>query len=74
MGAQLGYSEMYDWYRVTPFDVHKYGGSGLLHLYNNSCNEALQDIFPEHKWNISKPKREVVGGTSLHFHLVNYQR
>src|SRR4051812_24879003 len=41
LGNQLGYKEMDDWYKVTQEDIHKHGGSGLLHnYYHNSPAQA----------------------------------
>lgn len=44
---------MNDWYNLTKEDIDKFGGRGLLNEYfNSSPSQALQEIYPEHKWEL----------------------
>src|SRR5690242_14654714 len=52
---QLGYKSMDDWYKVTVEDIHKNGGSRLLHAYyNGSPSAALLNVYPEHTWELKR--------------------
>ena len=49
--AQLGYTCMDDWYKVTQDDIYLYGGAGLLnHWYKGTPWRALLNIYPQHHW------------------------
>lgn len=54
----LGYNCMDDWYNVTHSDIVKHRGGGLLLHYNNSPSSALQNIYPEHKWELERFKHK----------------
>eukprot|EP00026_Physarum_polycephalum_P004311 Phypoly_transcript_04329.p1 GENE.Phypoly_transcript_04329~~Phypoly_transcript_04329.p1 ORF type:complete len:614 (+),score=69.49 Phypoly_transcript_04329:131-1972(+) len=50
LGKSLGYSSMQDWYKAGVDDFLKNGGRGLLQCYNNSIQNCLEFVFPEHDW------------------------
>src|SRR5690348_16261120 len=55
LGVTLGYKNMEDWYNVTPEDISKAGGQGIIStFYNNSPGKALHILYPEHKWQLWK--------------------
>ena len=43
-----------DWYKVSTKEVRDRGGYRLMDLYSGSLMKALQLIYPQHKWDISK--------------------
>ena len=43
---------MDDWYNVTQEDIQKNGGIALLQQHSNSPSKALQNIYPEHDWEL----------------------
>jgi hypothetical protein len=49
LATQLNVKEMDDWYKVKRTDVIARKGSRLLSYYGSFAN-ALQSIYPEHKW------------------------
>lgn len=51
----LNHKSLDDWYTVTSKTLRSYGARGLLIDYTNLF-EALQQIYPEHNWNIFKYK------------------
>ena len=55
----MNYKSMDDWYNVTTERIHKNGGGGLLSTYyNNSPSSALQNIYPQHNWELEKFKKK----------------
>ena len=53
---QLEYRVMEDWYNVKKEDILKRGGGGLLNYYHSSLSVALQNVYPEHIWELQKFK------------------
>lgn len=52
---RLSFRSMENWYTIGAPVVIEFGGGGLLHdYYNNVYVAALQDIYPEHKFDLSK--------------------
>ena len=53
---------MDNWYNVTQKDIYMHGGSGILDpYYGGSPSKALQNIYPEHIWNLWKFKKSPTG-------------
>ena len=51
--VQLNYKSMCDWYHLTRETIYKHGGQGLLNTYyNSSPSQALQSVYPQHKWQL----------------------
>lgn len=51
LGLHLNLKTLDDFYRVNVEHVKGFGGSALLEtLYNNSLIEALESVYPAHKW------------------------
>ena len=55
IGKQLGVEKYDDWYHIHYNQIASYGGSAILNRYS-SLFDALENIFPEFDWNISKRK------------------
>jgi hypothetical protein len=49
---------MEDWYEVTTEDIRKNGGAAVLFYYNGSPSSALQSVYPEHFWDLTKFKNK----------------
>lgn len=57
--THLGYKQMEDWYNITQLDIIKNGGVGVLdYYYNGSPSAALQNVFPEHQWDLNNFKNK----------------
>jgi hypothetical protein len=51
---KLGYKCMEDWYKVTKEDICKNGGNDTPNALQCSPSRALQSVYPEHSWEISR--------------------
>lgn len=47
---ELKIEHLDDWYKITPSQVRKRGGAGLLNHYAGSLLRALEAVYPDHKW------------------------
>lgn len=56
--TRLGFKGMEDWYNVTFEDIHKNGGGVPLKYYNSSPSSALENIYPEHNWEMERFKNK----------------
>jgi hypothetical protein len=51
LGRKLEYKTLDDFYHIGADNMKKFGGAALLeNYYKNSFIQALQDIYPQHKW------------------------
>src|SRR5690348_5157710 len=51
LGKDCGFNNLEDWHKLTPDDIHSRGGNRLLHsVFNDSIVQAIETIYPEHKW------------------------
>jgi len=62
LGKKLGYTTMEDWYKISAKNMSKNHGSGLLNQYNSSPAKIVMTLFPDHKWVISKFKKNYSAG------------
>ena len=54
LGEKLGFKNMDDWYLVRRSDFAEHGGIGLLNHYNDSHVKLIQNLYPNHNWEVSK--------------------
>ena len=50
LNTKLGLNNISNWKNVTTKDIIRNGGSSLIHRYSNNLFRALEDTFPEYKW------------------------
>lgn len=54
MSTKLGINKWEDWYQIRTQDVVKLIDRSLMSKYGDSVIRALQDLYPEHPWEIWK--------------------
>eukprot|EP01027_Heterolobosea_sp_BB2_P018918 GEZU01026579.1.p1 GENE.GEZU01026579.1~~GEZU01026579.1.p1 ORF type:complete len:601 (+),score=135.41 GEZU01026579.1:14-1816(+) len=55
IAEELNVKTLDDFYKISADDVRSKGGASLLnHYYDGSLEKALQTIYPEHNWDVSK--------------------
>eukprot|EP01118_Nematostelium_gracile_P014723 TRINITY_DN5803_c0_g1_i1.p1 TRINITY_DN5803_c0_g1~~TRINITY_DN5803_c0_g1_i1.p1 ORF type:complete len:422 (-),score=70.29 TRINITY_DN5803_c0_g1_i1:16-1281(-) len=50
IGQQLKIDKMEDWYDVNMGDLHRHGGSPLLHKHDRSMFVMLKNLYPNYQW------------------------
>lgn len=50
LAKDLGFTKLNDWTKLTKRELLKLGGRRVLKFYNFSLFNALQNIYPFHKW------------------------
>mmetsp|Transcript_8593 Transcript_8593/g.9577 ORF Transcript_8593/g.9577 Transcript_8593/m.9577 type:complete len:691 (-) Transcript_8593:18-2090(-) len=71
LAEKLNVKILDDWYSVMSRDALNEGGNIILSMYDNAISNAVQAIFPNHRWNISKFDDEMLSGN---IHDLTYQR
>ena len=58
LGIRLGFKDMDDWYSIKREDfLNNFGGGMLTLKFRSSPTRAVQEIYPEHNWNVWKFKQ-----------------
>jgi hypothetical protein len=50
LGKKIGFKSIDDWYSISMSDIQSNYGGGFIDHYGGYTYKALQDLFPEQKW------------------------
>lgn len=57
LGVELGIETMADWYRISLTDIVENGGGQMIFgYYSGSPSRALQEVYPEFRWDVFRFK------------------
>jgi hypothetical protein len=70
IGKKLGVQHLDDWRNISRQQALDHGGSRLLRMYNDSLQNALESIYPQHPWNFVKETKHSYG----HWNDISRQR